>query len=236
MKEVNAPNCGRENDLIGFLYGELNDVEALAFERHVHECAGCSTELAGFKDVRGSVVAWRNESLGSIGLTGQTTGSSPTRAGEARPSAMAALREFFNLSPLWMKGAVAFAAILLCVFAGLALMRLRDKPPVAVVGAADAPANSQQELKALVEKRVQEELKRIKDAPEQATTLTANNPPQKKPVKRMVNRNSEVVFDRSQGARRPLSKTEREQLAADLRLVSARSDSDLHLLDDTINR
>ena len=237
MKEVNAPNCGRENDLIGFLYGELNEVEALAFERHLHECADCSTELAGFGDVRESVVAWRNESLGSIGLTVQTTGSSPTRAAEARPSAMAALREFFNLSPLWMKGAVAFAAILFCVFGGLALARLRDKRPVAVVAEPGAQTNSQQELKALVEQRVQEELKRIKNAQEKPVApLTAANSPHKSPVRRMVNRTSEVAFDPGRGARRPLSRAEREQLAADLRLVSAKSDSDLHLLDDTINR
>lgn len=236
MKEVNAPNCGRENDLIGFLYDELNEVEALAFERHLHECAGCRTELTGFGDVRRSVVAWRNESLGSLGLTAQTTGSSPARAVEARPSAMAALREFFNLSPLWMKGAVGFAAILFCVFGALALARLGNKPPVGVVAGPGA-THSQQELNALVDQRVQQELKRIKDAQDQSdTTQTAKNVPQKNPVRRMVNRSSEVAVNSSQRLRRPLSKAEREQLAADLRLVSAKADSDLHLLDDTINR
>ena len=40
--------CGRENDLIGFLYGELNEVERIAFQRHLKECAACDTELAGF--------------------------------------------------------------------------------------------------------------------------------------------------------------------------------------------
>ena len=237
MKEVNAPNCGRENDLIGFLYGELNEVEALAFGRHLHECARCSTEFAGFGDVRGSVVAWRNESLGSFGLTAQTTGSSTTRAVQARPSAMAALREFFNLSPLWMKGAVAFAAILFCVFGALALARLGNRSPNTVVVVPGASANSQQELNVLVEQRVQEELKRIKNAPQQSEApITAKNSPQKNPVRRMVNRSSEVAVNSSQRLRRPLSKTEREQLAADLRLVSAKGDSDLHLLDDTINR
>jgi hypothetical protein len=39
-----------------------------------------------------------------------------------------------------------------------------------------------------------------------------------------------------QKARRPLSKTEREQLAADLRLVTAANESELDLLDDGINQ
>ena len=238
MKEVNAPNCGLENDLIGFLYGELNEIEGLAFQRHLHECSACCKELAGFGDVRESVVAWRNESLGSIGLPAQITASSPTRAAQGRPSAMAALREFFSLSPLWMKGAVACAAILFFLFAGLALARLRDYPPAVVVRAPVAPTQSPQELKALVDQRVQEELKRIQNSQEQPSPpLNANNSSQQQRVKQIGYRSNEVVLSASsQKARRPLSRTEREQLAADLRLVAAKGDSDLDLLDDTINQ
>jgi anti-sigma factor RsiW len=228
MKEVNAPNCGRENELISFLYRELDELEALAFQQHLHQCAACSTELAGFGDVRESVVAWRNESLDSIGLTAQIADSS-TRAAQARPSAVAALREFFNLSPLWMKGAIAFATVLFCVFAGLAVARLRDRPPASVVVV--PIANSPQEFNALVEQRVQAELQRIRNSKEQpGSQNTAVNVSQKNSVRRFANRNSEVA-----AARRPLSKTEREQLATDLRLVSAGSD-DLDLLEDTLNQ
>ncbi|MGH9930806.1 MAG: hypothetical protein ACREA9_16470 [Pyrinomonadaceae bacterium] len=238
MKEVDVPNCGRENDLIGFLYGELNEIEVLAFQRHLHECEACSTELAGFEDVRESVVAWRNESLGSFGLPAQITAPSPTRAAQARPSARAALREFFNLSPLWMKGAVACAAILFFLFAGLALARLQDNPPRAVVKAPVAPAQSPQELKALVDQRVDEELKRIKNSEKQPSRpLTANNSSEQQRVKQIGSRSNEVVLSASpREARRPLSKAEREQLAADLRLVVAKGDGEIDLLDDTINQ
>ena len=230
MEKVNTLNCGRENDLIGFLYGELNEVEALAFERHVDACSACNTELAAFGNVREAVVAWRNESLGSIGLPAQVAASSAARASQARPSALAALREFFNLSPLWMKGALACAAVLFCVFAGLAVARLQAEPPVAVVVPPAAPANSQKEFNALVEQRVQEELNRIKKSREETTApLTANM--------HVGSRSNEVALNPwSQKARRPLSKAEREQLAADLRLVTAKSDNEIDLLDDTINQ
>ena len=168
--------CGRENDLISFLYGELNEVEAIAFQRHLKGCAACNTELAGFGEVRESVVAWRNESLGSVAFPAQVT--TPIETPRATPSAVAALREFFNLSPLWMKGAVAFAAIMFCVFAVLALARLRESPP-APVALAPAPAtHSQQELKALVDQRVQEELIRIRNSEVPAPAgkpITASN-------------------------------------------------------------
>ena len=228
--------CGRENDLIGFLYGELNEVEAIAFQRHLKECAACNAELADLGEVRESVVAWRNESLGRVAFP--TLVTTPPETPRAKPSAVAALREFFNLSPLWMKGALAVAAVLFCVFAGLAVARLRQAPPPAIAVAPVAPAQSQQELKALVEQRVQEELKRLKDS--EATPpspLTARDSSPGKPVKGIANRNAQVALSASsQKARRPLSKTEREQLANDLRLVSAKNDGDLDLLDDRINQ
>lgn len=237
MKEVNAPKCERENDLIAFLYGELNDVEARTFQRHMNDCAACNIELSGFRTVRESVVAWRNESLGGVSSS-QITEPAVTRAGLGKPSALAALREFFNLSPLWMKGAVAFASILFCLFAGLAIARLRDKPPAVIVTNPESKVYSEQQLNALVDRRVQDELHRIKNSPQPAPPASAivENAPKRNSWGRTTSRANVPSNDPTQKARRPLSKSEREQLAADLRLVSARNDSELDLLDDGINQ
>jgi hypothetical protein len=231
MKEVNVSNCERENDLIAFLYGELNDSEAQTFQSHMRDCASCNAELAAFRDIRNSVVAWRNESLGGV-ISFPIAESAVSRTDHEKPSALAALREFFNLSPLWMKGALAFASILFCLFAVLAIARLRDKPPVVTL------QYSPQELNALVDRRVQEELQRQRNTPEKAPTLPGIvNAADRTPRQRVANRgNSLALNDPNQKARRPLSKTEREQLAADLRLISAKNDSDLDLLDDRINQ
>jgi len=234
MKEVNVPNCGRENDLIAFLYGELNDVEAQTFQRHVRDCASCNAELAAFRDVRESVVTWRNESLGII--SSPITESAMARVGHQKPSALAAVREFFNLAPLWMKGAVAFASVLFCLFAGLAIARLRDKPPLVTV-TNPSSAYSEQQLNALVA-QLQEELQRLKNSSEEGSTAPdVINAADRTPRQRVAKRGNSVAFNvPSQKARRPLSKTEREQLAADLRLISAKNDSELDLLDDRINQ
>lgn len=231
MKEVIAPTCGRENDLVAFLYGELNDVEAQTFQRHVSNCASCNAELVAFSDVRESVVSWRNESLGIISPISE----SAVMVTRQKPSALAALREFFNLAPLWMKSAVAFASILFVLFAGLAIVRLRDKPPAATVITQNSNANSEQQFNARVEKRVQEELQRLKNTPEK--TPNAPGAGDRAPRQRIAGqRNSVAVSIPNQKARRPLSKTEREQLASDLRLLSGKSDTDLDLLDDRINQ
>lgn len=238
MKEMNAPNCGRESDLIAFLYGELDADEAQTFRRHLNDCVSCSTEAASLQDVRQSVVTWRNESLGGVFSPAPIADSSRTRFDVEKPSAMAALREFFNLAPLWMKGAVAFASILFCLFAGLAVARLRATPATVVAETPATIVSSKEQVNALVQRRVQEELARIKNSTElRPDSRTAGD--------RGANRNSgprgmtrtEVASNNpTQKARRPLSKTEREQLAADLRLVSSRNEGEVDLLDDGINQ
>lgn len=237
MKEVNASICGRENDLIAFLYGELNDVEARTFQRHMNDCAACNIELAGFRTVREAVVAWRDESLGGVSSS-QITETAVTRAGLGKPSALAALREFFTLSPLWLKGAVAFASILFCLFAGLAIARLRDKPPAAIVTNPESTKYSERQLNALVDRRVQDELHRIKNPPQPVapTPAIGENAHGRTYSRRIASRSNVANNDPSQKARRPLSRSEREQLAADLRLVSGRNDGELDLLDDRINQ
>ena len=57
-EEANVPGCGRENDLIAFLYDELDPAERISFRSHVQECLSCSAETAEFTNIRESVVAW----------------------------------------------------------------------------------------------------------------------------------------------------------------------------------
>jgi hypothetical protein len=239
MKEEDAPGCGRENDLIAFLYDELNDVEMRSFQRHVHDCSGCSAELASFREVRESVVAWRNESLRGVTSSNMVADSMVTPLRQRRPSATAALREFFNLSPLWMKGAVAFASLLFCLFAVLSVARWRDTSQPSTAGNNDNKLYTQQQVNSLVEQRVQEELQRSKSSKEQTpdSSVANNNVSQKNASKRIVNRGGELAkVSRVPRARRPLTRDEREQLAADLRLISSKKDTDIDLLSDGINQ
>jgi anti-sigma factor RsiW len=233
MKEkVDGPGCGRENDLIAFLYGELDSRESTVFRSHMQECHGCAAELAEFSSIRESVVAWRNEAL--VGVTSPSFQASPvSRADVTKPGALAALREFFNLSPLWMKGAVVFASLLFCLFAGLAVARLRETPATPVAKNSGARTYSQEELNAAVEQRVQELQESLKPTPK--SDVVVQRAADRVAPKR--NTNSLIAAGNpQQKARRPLSKVERQQLAADLRLIDNPIDGDLDLLDDRINQ
>jgi len=236
MKEVNAPKCGRENDLIAFLYDELNEVEAQSFRRHIRDCASCNAELAAFRNVRESVVTWRNESLGII--SSPATELAPPGVPRQQVSALSAVRAFFNLAPLWMKGAVAFASVLFVLFAALSIAHWNNgrrlEPPKVVTGPAPGNTYSPDQLKVLVEQRLKEELQRIKSSEEKASpspSMVAGTP---SPRRRVLNHDNESASN--QKKRRPLSRTEREQLATDLRLISDKPEHEFDLFSDRINQ
>jgi Putative zinc-finger len=239
MKEVDAPSCGRENDLVAFLYGELSDLEKESFDSHLHACGSCEVQTRELGSIRKSITAWRNESLGGVSVTVSETRS---LINQNKGSALAALRAFFDLSPLWMKGALGFTAILFCALTVLTVAQLRNTPAAVTVKNPTSQAYSQEELNALVEQRVQDELARRRVAEEpspssQASVAAKNRdaqpPPPRSPLKQA---NQLATSARNEKARRPLSKAEREQLAADLRLVSAGSERGLDLVEDQINQ
>jgi hypothetical protein len=238
MKEVDAPGCGREDDLVAFLYGELSDLEKESFNSHVHACHSCQVQIRELGSIRESVKAWRNESLGRVSVTVPETSN---LINQSRGPALAALRAFFDLSPLWMKGALGFTAILFCALTVLTVAQLRNTPAPVTVKNTTSQSYSQEELNALVEQRVQDELvrRKVNEQPSPASQAPVvekervDQPRLDSPLKQA---NQIATSARNEKARRPLSKAEREQLAADLRLVSARSESGLDLVGDQINQ
>ena len=234
MKEITKDQvCERADQLVEFLYGELTDWESRKFEQHLRDCAPCKTEYAAFGQLRESIVAWRNEALG---VSRERVGA-PTvfPIQQRRPSAIAAIREFFNLSPLWMKGAAAFAAVLFCAFATLAIAHLIEKKNPGTQAAVNK-IYTQQELDEQVAKAVKQKTAPVEIKRDQDQKTAANNSaPSKAPEKRRVTSANEVAGN-SQKLRRPLSLRERQELAADLRLLASRDDDGLDLVGDSNNQ
>ena len=226
MKEITKDQvCERADYLVGFLYGELTDLETRKFEQHLRDCAPCRTEYAAFGQLRESIVAWRNETLGV-----NVAVPSVTSVQDRRPSAIAAIREFFNLSPLWMKGAAAFAAVLFCAFATLAIAHLIEKNSPGTQ--AGNKLYTQQELDQQIAKAVKEKTAPVEIKNEQVKNTPAYNPP---PSNKRRATNASEVAGNSQKLRRPLSRRERQELAADLRLLSSYDDG-LDLVGDSGNQ
>ena len=212
MKET--PDCERASDLIAFLYNEADERERRDFQLHLNECSTCREEVASFGLVRESITEWRDEAL--AGFVSQ-----PVATKAPRKSALAALRQFFDLSPLWLKGATAFAVVAFCVLAVMAFVNMQSKN---VQVASTAPSSETHYTKEDVERLVNEALAKQEKPKPPASLIVQESPKPKK--------SQQAQFAKS---RRPLSRAEREQLAADLRLLST-DDETLNLLGDRINQ
>lgn len=119
--------CERGEELVAYLYGEATKEEAGLFRRHLEACAVCREELAAFGGVREGLGAWRAEALGSVPALNIVEAFAPARAvrtaASRERSARAALREFFSLSPLWLRAGAFAATLAVCALVALTLAR-----------------------------------------------------------------------------------------------------------------
>ena len=62
----NHVSCSSAEQIISYLYDELNVVERVGFETHLQHCSVCAVELANFGAVRSSILEGRNEEFLNI--------------------------------------------------------------------------------------------------------------------------------------------------------------------------
>jgi hypothetical protein len=119
--------CGRGEEVVAYLYGEATKEEAALFRPHLDACAVCCEELAALGAVREGLAAWRAEALGTVPSLNIQEALAPAAqtlpAAPHRRSARAALREFFSLSPLWLRAGAFAATLAVCALVALTLTR-----------------------------------------------------------------------------------------------------------------
>ena len=229
MQDINQrPLCHRAEDLVSYLYGEANEADAADFRRHLQQCDACRSEFAVFNQVHESIVLWRNEALGASFNPAAVVSESTIDSREfARPgrklSALAALREFFTVSPLWLRGATACAGLLLCTLVLFAISRAWQRPTIAPVAQTNVEERvyTASDFKTAVEREVRIQTDRI----QQQASSQQNNPPLNTP--RSQRSELAIVHVLSKPRVKGLTREEREQLASDLRLVPGVEEEEL---------
>ena len=161
MKVKHSTNlCACAEDLVAYLYGEASPAEAKDFERHLQLCASCRTELATFGEVREAVGEWRQQALGTLAAPAFEANAARTCAHAEAParrrSALIALREFFTLSPAWMRAATAAVALLFCALAAISVAYFFQQPQTVVVEKQVESGYSQSELEAKIAAAIKE--------------------------------------------------------------------------------
>ena len=181
MKELTSTNiCVRAEDLVTYLYGEATRDEAKDFEQHTRSCSSCRTEVAAFGEVRQAVGEWRRQALSS--LTSPAVQPAHRFAPAQTRSPLAALREFFNLSPTWMRAATGFAAVLFCALAVIAVVYFVQGPRTPIVEKQGEQLYSEKEVEAKIAAALKKQNEmRAQEAPPpspQSVTVADNEEPE----------------------------------------------------------
>jgi negative regulator of sigma E activity len=236
MRTMNErPVCHRSEDLVTYLYNEASATEAQEFSSHVETCEACRAEFAVFSQVHESILLWRNEALGSAFspapqaapvLTEATTASRQFVQPERKLPALAALREFFSVSPLWLRGATAFAALLLCVLAVFVVSSSWRKPGPLANNPAE-PTYTETQLKNEVAKQVDKQVSDFKRSQTQTRPNASVNGREKASPQQVPAQRELASFRFKPRSQRGLTRAEREQLLADLRLTPGRDEEEL---------
>jgi len=238
MEKINErPVCHRAEDLVTYLYGEATAEEARDFGLHIQQCDACRAEFNLFNQVHESIVAWRSEVLGPVSVReaevidiAAPVATSTTSVHRPRKlSGLTALREFFIVSPIWLRGAAAFAGVLLCVLIAIVALRLGRKPPP-IVNRSNEANYSQRDFDKAVQVEVDKRMAQVAQRQPDNTPPVAIEPNIKKRATQVA-----VNRVRSNRQRTRLTPDEREQLAADLGLIPGRDEELPFVLPDQPN-
>lgn len=240
-----TPSCVHAEDLVSYLYGEADADTALSFEAHVHHCASCRTELAGFGQARTAIGEWRTEALGApstaVAAHSSVVAVAPARSvSERKRSALAAMREFFSLSPLWMRAATAALAIVFCALVALTIARSFEEPKTIIVervmpsqpSGEKAPEvmNGQNKEQAAVQPAPQ------LASPEQQVVKVSDETDRARPgIKRDDRKDAAGQRELAKTPKLKISPQESREIARDLRLVASNDEEDLPRLSDLID-
>lgn len=252
--KMNARGCGRVEELLAYLYGESAPAEAADFRRHLADCAACGEELAAFGGVREGLGEWREEVMRSIPALNVAERVAPVavasvvktearapeveRAFEAsrthtrKRSASAALREFFSLSPMWLRAATAAVALVFCALAVLTLARaevrwnsngfafdtgVRERVVDKQVQAPTSSGFTQEQVDAMIRRSVEREVASAQDRwkKEEADRVNVINAGGERHAAPTRNAGGAASVKSQQGARRSTRGVSNNQLLAE---------------------
>ncbi len=131
MTDMNK--CERAVELVSYVYNEADESARRNFAQHLNACAPCRDELAAFGAVRGAVRDWHAQVLNhapALALPAMLpeyarngrAAHAPATVVAPRRSALAALREFFTLTPVWLRAGMVAASLVVCALAALAVV------------------------------------------------------------------------------------------------------------------
>jgi hypothetical protein len=144
MKFTDIPTCSFSDELLSYIYEEISPAQSRSFEIHLDSCETCRREFSEFTSVRDEIGLWRDNILAmapALRVTDSLHEPSIPMEPASKRSAVAAFREFFSLSPLWLRGATAFAAFAIFVLLAFSIWRVSNPDRVIIREVAKSTAS-----------------------------------------------------------------------------------------------
>ncbi len=113
--------CEIAEQIVSYLYGEVNTQEKTVFETHLRSCSTCAEEFADISAVHSAVIEWRNEDFLTLEVPSIEIPYKKTREfynaetnSKVSRSWLAELRRLFSLSPA-LTASASFAIVAICL-------------------------------------------------------------------------------------------------------------------------
>jgi hypothetical protein len=103
-RENLSPSCSSSEELVAYLYDEMNVAERSVFEGHLSACDSCTAEFAELSYARLGVYEWNRDEFAELATPDIVVPYEP-----ARSSWMDAVRAFFISPAQWAMAGGAFA-------------------------------------------------------------------------------------------------------------------------------
>ncbi len=132
----NHKSCAFAEQIISYLYGEINAADKNKFETHLKSCLMCADELEEISAVRSSVHDWRIKEFSiletptfHIPSNNRAESFSTTSVSTETTSWYGNLRRMFSFNPA--RATAALGVLVVCIGIALFLIRLSDTGEVA---------------------------------------------------------------------------------------------------------
>jgi hypothetical protein len=125
----NSP-CSFAEEIVEYIYDEINGETKTKFETHLAKCNSCADELAGFGIVRSQVSDWKLKEFSPMTTPIiQLPVMQTVENTQVKRRWFESLRNLAILSPAWMTQTAAFATLAICF--GLAFYAFNFQKPIA---------------------------------------------------------------------------------------------------------
>lgn len=119
---IQNPNCGFSDEIVSYVYNEIDDSEKALLEKHLADCRMCFDEVNAFSSISFSMQEWKDEEfsrLASPQIEIPYQLEKVVKTEDVSKSFLQITREIFSFSPAFFKTATAFGTMAIVFGLGL---------------------------------------------------------------------------------------------------------------------